>query len=786
MHSTYQGLSQAEAEDRLRRHGPNEIVAGNDPAWKRFAKWTLTPITFMLLAASALSFFLGKDFDGGFILALLALNVGLGAWQEHKADSAIEELNQKLRVETRVFRDGVWRRIDSRELVPGDVFEVAGGEIVTADGSIIEAKNATFNESALTGESVHKEKVAGDKIFSGSFVTTGLARVRATATGKESYFGRVLFSVDRTQKRSILEQDVLRITRFLTVIALGAALVLTALFAYVRAPLAEIATLDLSLLIAGIPISLPTVMILIIEFGVVTLSKKGVVVRRISALEDLANVNLLLTDKTGTMTKGEIEVYGVNSYGDVDEREVLRYAAASAAGDGHGAIDQAIAKRVNADAIALPRVDDFIPADPERKRSTAFFVDSGVRTTVAVGAPQIVAGLCGPMTGEVEGFAGDVREFAAKGYRTVAVAVRRGAWEEKGMTLVGVLALSDALREDAAETVKFMRDKGIAVKLITGDNAAISAEIARQLALSGDKVVISREYSADGWDSLDKNALDRVSAFSEILPHEKRAIVRQARKYYVVAAAGDGVNDLPSLREANVGIAVRSAVDALRASADIVLLTDGISVIKDAIIESRRIFARIYSYSIYRISESFRLIATILFLGFATGTYPLTPIQIILLALLNDVPIVSLAFDKVKATGRPSRIRVNERFLLSTLYGTVGLVNSIVFFFLLRAAGIDASAIQTAFFLKLTVSGHMLIYVAHTKERWWRYLPSKEVIAATTVTQLVATVLALTGFLMPSRLSPVLVIIIWGWAFSWMQVSEAMKKFRKTLRAREG
>ena len=247
-----------------------------------------------------------------------------------------------------------------------------------------------------------------------------------------------------------------------------------------------------------------------------------------------------------------------------------------------------------------------------------------------------------------------------------------------------------------------------------------------------------------------------------------------------MAANGDGVNDLPAVRAANVGIAVKNAVAALKATADIVLLSEGISVIRDAILESRKIFERIYTYSLYRISESYRLIVTIAILGVIYRIYPLTPLQIIIIALLNDIPIISLAFDRVKTVNHPAKINVKKRFTLSSLYGSVGIINSLLLFFIMKnILNLDWGIIQTVYFLKLTVSGHMLIYVAHTKERWFKFLPSKEVIWATSITQLIATVFALTGILMPAKAPLVWVIIAWAWAFFWMQISELMKDLQK-------
>jgi H+-transporting ATPase len=362
------------------------------------------------------------------------------------------------------------------------------------------------------------------------------------------------------------------------------------------------------------------------------------------------------------------------------------------------------------------------------------------------------------------------------GYRTLALASVAGG-DEKGMTLLGAFALSDELRGDARSVVRFLHDNGIGVAMVTGDNRAIAQQIAHELELPGSRVVARDELLREGWGNITPQTLAETQAFAEILPEDKLALIERTRQFYTVAANGDGVNDLPAVKAANVGFAVKNAVDALKSAADIVLLSDGIGVMRDAFIEGRTIFARLYTYSLYRISESFRLICTIVILGLATGTYPLSPLQLILLALLNDIPIISLATDRVKIAKRPVHINVGAQFLQSVYYGSVGVVNSLLLYvFAVYYLRLPTPIVETLFFLKLTVSGHLLLYVAHTRERWWRYLPSVPVIVATTATQALATLLALTGALMPAPLSWRLVVFVWVWSFVFMQISEAVKR----------
>ncbi len=768
-----EGLPTKTAEAYQAAHGYNEITEKRQSLVAKIAQKSVSPISGMLLLAAVLSYASGKDFDGSFILALLALNVGVTVWQERKADTAIEKLNEHLSVSVKTLRDGVWQTIASRLLVPGDRIELRSGNVVPADAKVLQANSVTANEAALTGESLPKEKRAGDPLYSGSFVASGIVSGEVTAIGSFTSFGKTLAKSGTMPKRSQLEKDILRITRFLSVLSLIAVAVLTAILIAGSTSWVDVLRLDLSLVIAGIPISLPTVMTLIIALGVVELAKKNVIVRRLSSLEELANADFLLTDKTGTLTKNHIVVNEVAAYG-LPEAEVRHLGALIARQEPEETLNQALLGGEDEDA-RLVTIRSYHPADSVRKRATLVYEDGGALRALSLGAPQVIEALC-DLSAEVRArFESDINKLAGRGYRTLALATAGGG-AEAHMALAGIFALSDELREDAGEVVRFMRDNGIGVAMVTGDNRAIAAEIARKLELPGDHILTRDELERIGIRNLDAAAFQSTSAFAEILPEDKLSLVERARGFYTVAANGDGVNDLPAVRAASIGFAVSNAVDALKGTADIVLLSPGIAVMKDAFIEGRKIFERLYSYSLYRVSESFRLIVTIVVLGVVVGAYPLSPLQLILLALLNDIPIISLATDRVRVATRPARINVRAQFTQGLAYGLVGVANSLLLFFLAADYWhLPFPVVESIFFLKLTVGGHLLIYVAHTKERWWRYLPSGTVIAATGLTQALATVLVLTGWLMPAAVSWELAAFVWAWAFFWMQVSEFAK-----------
>ncbi len=774
------GLSSAEAAQLLAQYGPNEIIEKRPDAFIKLLKALASPASLMLIAASILSFFIRQRFDGFFILALLALNVCMTLWHTRKADRALEMLRSQLSVEAKVMRDGEWKDVPSRELVLGDVIECGVGALVTADARIDQSVNLEINEAVLTGESLPKEKKVGDTAYSGSVVVTGNLAGTVSAIGNKAFFGKIASSGKERKRKSIMERDILSISRFLIIASLIAVVILTVVFVLEGQPIASIAILDLSLLIAGIPVSLPTVMTLIVSIGALAVAAKKALVRRLSALEDFANVTLLLADKTGTLTENKMTIERVHSYAPFSESEVRAFAAAAARADGNSAIDRAIAGSAMQSDLASYRIIRSIPADSIRKRSTVLLENDGIQYLISLGTPPVVENLCVPLDGLAETVRKDIEDIAHDGSRAIAVAIKKNAAgidDEHDMSFIGLLVLADPLRADAAETLKFLKSEGVNAIMVTGDTKETAARVAENLELAGDVV---RPKDVD-LSHLPADAFATTAAFAEVLPEDKLALVTYAQEHYIVAATGDGVNDLPAVRKADVGIAVANAVDALKGTADIVLLAEGIGVMQTALTESRKIFFRLYNYSVYRISESFRLIVTVLVLGLIIKGFPLTPVEIILLAFLNDIPIITLAFDRVKSADRPADIAPRERFTLGTLFGLVGIANSLCLYFLLADVfHLPLVLIQTAFFLKLTVSGHMLVYVAHTKERWWKFLPANSIIWATSITQIAATALAVTGIFI-TAIPISLAAFVWLWAFFWMQVSEGVKIVKSKL-----
>lgn len=790
----YAGLSTQKALKRREKYGENKVEAEKPSFFVRLYKKLISPIILMLIAAAIVSFVAGETFDFYFILVLLVLNIGISIWHEQKADKAIEELQNKIDITIRVLRDGSWAKLPSRELVPDDVIKLNVGDIVPADADVLEEQHLMLNESALTGESLSQEKGVGDTLYTGTYLETGYAVAVVRRTGLNTTYGKTIDAIEGVEKRSLLEQEILRITKYLSILSVVAIIALVTVFVFEHVAASEILLLALSVLLAGIPISLPTVMTLIISIGIMSLARQGVIVRRVSSLENLANVDLLLTDKTGTLTKNEINLVDIIAYSGFTKDDALRCAWHANAMD-DGSISEAMKRYIGQEHVDVgqPKVIGAIPHDSVRKRSTVLIEENDMAiTTLSFGAPQVIEPLLAFSSPSLrKSFEADVEEAAKKGYRALVISLKHNSEKnEVDMTPVGLLLFSDVLRDDAANVLNFMCEHGINSKIITGDNHAISMRIAEELKLKG-KILSQADLQKMDIGKLTEEEFNAASTFSEVLPIQKLNIVEWAKQRHIVAMTGDGVNDIPPVAAADVGIAVSSAVSSLKSTADIMLSREGISYVMHALTEARKIFSRVQSYAVYRMSESIRIVFAILILALMYHQFPVLPIQLIILALMNDIPIITLAFNHTKTPKLPPREHKASNYVRGTLFGLVGLAQSVIFVLVAHLyMKLDWSTIQTLFFLKLSISGHMLIYVAHTRERWFAFLPSRVVIIATVTTQIIATTFAFYGIFM-TAVSGWLVVFVWIWAIIWMQVAELMKDVhqyfeKRYLRAPEG
>ncbi len=760
---TATGLSQAEAARRLAQYGENALVEHHVSALQRLAGFFWGPIPWMIEIAAILSAVLGHWGDLTIILMMLLINAGVGFWQESKADNAIALLKQRLALRARVRRDGAWKDIEARLLVPGDLILVALGNIVPADIRLVEGAYLSVDQSALTGESLPVDKKVGDDAYSGSIAKQGEMTGLVTATGMNTYFGKTAHLVEEARSVSHFQRAVLRIGNFLILVTISLVLIIGLAALFRRDPVIETIQFALILTVASIPVALPAVLSVTMAIGAERLARFKAIVSRLVSIEELAGMDMLCSDKTGTLTKNELTLGDLQPLGSVTPGDLLLAARLASRRDAPDAIDTAILAGTKPDdGLDAYAVTAFTPFDPVSKRAEATIERDGKRFKVAKGAPQVIVDLCAPDAAGRQAIGALVDRDAAKGFRTLGVARTddAGVWH-----FLGLLPLFDPPRDDCAETIAKTREMGVDIKMVTGDHEAIARQIAGQLKLGQNIVVAATAFGKDGTVP-DPQRIAAADGFARVLPEDKYQIVRTLQGAgHIVGMTGDGVNDAPALKQADVGIAVSGATDAARAAADLVLTAPGLSVITKAIEEARRIFERMNSYAIYRIAETMRLLlfmtASILIFNF----YPVTAIMVVLLALLNDLPIMMIAYDNASVAERPVRWNMGRVLAIATVLGGYGVIESFGLFWIVRDyLALPQPTVQALIFLKLLVSGHMTIYLTRNKGPiWQRPLPSWKLVVPCETTQLVGTLVVVYGWFMAPTGWP-LALLVWAYA----------------------
>ena len=770
--SSSEGLSSSDAESRLDEYGFNEIAEKKVNPILKFLAYFWGPIPWMIEVAAVLSAFLGRWEDFAIISLLLLMNGVVGFWQENKADRAIELLKKKLAPGARVRRDGEWKDLPSRLLVPGDVVRVRLGEIVPADIKLFDGDLLQVDESALTGESLPVEKKPSDVAYSGSIVRMGEMDGLVYATGMETYFGRTAKLVEEARTRSHFQKAVIRIGDYLIMLAVALVALVFVVAALRQESLLQTLQFALVLVVAAIPAALPAVLSVTMAVGAIVLSRKEAIVSRLVAIEEMAGIDILCTDKTGTITQNAIKVAELSPFEGYEEKDILLSALLSSRKEDRDPIDLAIVEKSEEGKIDASVYDltKFEPFDPVSKRAEAEVEGPGGRFKAAKGAPQAILSL---VEGDSEASNVDerVNAFAAKGYRALGVARTDpdGAWH-----YVGLIALYDPPRDDSAETIKTAQSMGVEVKMVTGDHLAIAREIARMVGM-GTKIRPASAF-VDEPDEEAERLIEEADGFAQVFPEHKFRIVELLQsKGHIVGMTGDGVNDAPALKKADAGIAVSGATDAAKSAAAIVLTEPGLSVIIDAIKESRRIFRRMNSYAIYRIAETIRVLFFITLSIVIFNLYPVTAIMIVLLAILNDFAIMSIAYDRAEYSSKPDRWRMSSVMGMALYLGLIGTVASFLLLFIgLDLLHLSSDILQSFIYLKLSIAGHLTIFIARSKGHFWSYRPSKVLVGAVVGTQVVATLIAVYGFLIPA-IGWNLAAIVWAYALILFLITDQLK-----------
>src|SRR6202046_3935691 len=776
LESSPDGLTQAEAQKRLVQYGPNEIEEKKTNELLKFLSYFWGPIPWMIEVAVILSAAARHWPDFGIILLLLLANAVVGFWEEHQAGNAIAALKATLAIKARVKRDGKWSTPAARELVPGDVIRLRLGDIVPADARLLDGDEISVDQSALTGESMPATRKSGDAVFSGSIVRRGEIDALVYATGGKTYFGKTAELVETAVTVSHFQKAVLKIGNYLIILALILVAVIIGLGIYRGEPILTVLQFALVLTVAAIPVAMPTVLSVTMAVGARLLAKKQAIVSKLVAIEELAGVDVLCADKTGTLTQNKLTLGDPFCLDAISADELILAGALASQAANNDTIDLAVLGGLkDKQALKSYQITHFQPFDPVHKRTEATVKGAaGKIFKVTKGAPQVILALSANAAAVQDAVDKAVDDFAARGFRALGVARADG---DGKWWLLGVLPLFDPPRVDAKSTVATAAEMGVEIKMVTGDALAIAREMAKTLGMGANIL----DANTLGDSKTDETAavaktIEDADGFAQVFPEHKFHIVDVLQKHgHIVGMTGDGVNDAPALKKADCGFAVSGATDAARAAASIVLVAPGLSVIIDAIKESRKIFQRMNSYAMYRIAETLRVLLFMTLAIVVFNFFPLTAIMIVMLALLNDAAILSIAYDNVIYRKQPEVWNMRVVLGIATVLGLVGPIAAFGLFFLGdRVFHIDRPQIQTMMYLMLSVAGHLTIFQTRTRGPWWSIRPARILLVAVVGTQILATLICVFGFLV-APLWWGWAAMVWVYALVWFLVTDPVK-----------
>jgi H+-transporting ATPase len=814
---TDQGLEQEESERRIGLFGPNKLESVEQNAFLQFLSFMWNPLSWVMEAAALVAIALSngggrppdwQDFVG--IVLLLLVNSAIGFYEERNAGNAVKALMDSLAPKARVRRDGKWKEIESSELVPGDMVAFKIGDVVPADCRLTEAINVSIDQAALTGESLPINKKTGDQCFSGSTCKQGEAEGVVISTGPNTFFGRAASLVGQDDDTTGHLQQILAQIGSFCLIAIGIFVVLEIVILYPVFHYTYRRGLDniLVLLIGGIPIAMPTVLSVTLAVGAQQLAKHKAIVTRITAIEELAGVTILCSDKTGTLTTNKLTIdkSTIKTYGPFSPDDVILLAAYASRVENQDAIDTCVVGSLDDPARARAGITllDFKPFNPVDKRTEITYREesSGRLKRVSKGMTGMIVELCTRnKTDEIENrLEADVEEFATRGLRALAVAYEEldhfdHEGEGNGFELIGLLAIFDPPREDTKQTIDDAIALGVRVKMVTGDQLAIAKETGRRLGL-GDHMYpakVLKEGPAPGGKhlTLDEMIMD-ADGFAGVFPEHKYEIVKRLQGLgHLCAMTGDGANDAPALSRANVGIAVEGATDAARGAADIVLTEPGLSTIVHAIKGSRVIFQRMRNYSIYACAVTIRIVVCFGILAFAYK-FDFPPFMILIIALLNDGTIMTLSVDRVLPSNTPDSWDLGEIFAFAVAYGLYLTVSTVALVIIILETnffedkfGVTLSAhnyggneakdhndreLHMIVYLQVAVISQALIFVTRSHGFFFMERPSTALLGAFCVAQLIASIIAAYGnwgFTEIHAISGGWIGIVWVWNIIW-------------------
>ncbi len=776
--SSKNGLSEKEAEERLKKYGYNEIESKKVNPIKKFLLKFWGPIPLMLFIVIIISFVLGKNIDAYIVIGLLLFNAIAGFLEEFKADNTLELLKNKLSVNVNVQRDNKWGKIPAKLLVPGDIIRVRLGDIIPADCIIIEGDYLSVDQSMLTGESLPVDKKGGDTIFSSSTVREGEATALVLKTGKNTSFGKTADLVRIAGGKTHLESDILKLLKYLIfvdIMLIAAVFIFSYIF---KINLLTIIPFSLLILLASVPVGLPAAFTVAMAYGTERLSSKNILVTKLEAIEEASTMNVVCLDKTGTITGNQLSVSDPFGYGKFSVQEVLFYGTIASRKEDNDEIDDAIIsglKKYDTKNLELNyKLVKFTPFNPSTKMSQADVILNGKKMSAIKGFPAVIIKKCSLDNSEIKKINAKIKEMSLKGYRTIAVAAKLGSRKE--WSFVGVIPLNDKPRVDSKKLIEELRALGIKTKMLTGDNIDTAKEIAKEVGI-GDKILDVKTLEGLDEKTLSKLVIEH-DGFAGVFPKDKYTIVKALQDAgYHVGMTGDGVNDAPALKQAEVGIAVSNATDVAKSAATIVLTSPGIEPIVNAVKESRSIFERMISYTLNKVTRIFQ-IAFFLSIAFIILRFlPIRAIQLILMIFINDIGSIALSTDKESYSKKPDTWNIKAILFASIIFGIMAIIEvSILAYLGLFYFHLSNASFETFMFVAFIFSIEALLLSIRSRRRFFHSRPSIPVILQIVLAFIITFIIAKFGLLM-SSISLSYILFMFVLSFVFLFVTDIIKIF---------
>jgi H+-transporting ATPase len=744
------GLSEEEVRRRIEKYGYNEVKEEKKNPVLEFLSRYWGPMPWSLELAIVLSVLISHVIEAIIIFTLLTINVTIGFMHSRHAQRVLEYLKKRLAVKVKVLRDGKWVLKDAREIVPGDIILIGLGDLVPADVKIVSGE-LSVDQSALTGESLPVNLKPLDMVYASSIVVRGEAKCIVINTGANTYFGRTAELVKIARPKSHQEELVLNVMKYMLYFGVGA-LTVTAIFAFFTGiDLLTMVTFAVIFLMGAVPVALPAVLTIVQAAGAMELAREGALVTRLSAVEDAASVDVLCLDKTGTITQNKLAIVSVTSISIFKEEEVVLTATLASSKESKDPIDLAIIDYANRMGIGLEnyRIISFIPFDPSIKRAEAIVENNGARFKAVKGAPQVVMELC-KVEEAVKAEAERVlEEMSRKGYRVLAVARSTNNYIDD-LKLIGFLALADPIRSDSKALIEEIKNLGIKPLMITGDNVVIAKEVAKQVGL-GDRILSANEFKQIKPEE-SAEAIENIDGLAEVYPEDKYQVVKSLQiRGHLVGMTGDGVNDAPALKQAELGIAVSNATDVAKAAASVVLTEPGLKQIVTAIKISRVTYQRILTWVINKITKTVQFI-TLLAIGFFWLRQPvLGLLDMTLLVFANDFATMSIATDNAIYTPYPNKwdIRIVTLSSLATgafmvIGGLISMWVGVVYF------NLYGRRLQTFTMLTLVFFSQFRILIVRERRHFWSSRPGKALTFSVVGTMIAFMLLGIYGIIIPT------------------------------------